>query len=310
MGINNMQWEKKGLIYKPNYDKEDWRYSSALTPTPIKLDDSTIRVYFGARDIMGVSRIGYVDLDAANPSHILKVSTKPVLDIGTPGCFDDNGVILGDILKFENKLYMFYVGFQKVEKVKFLAYSGLAISYDNGESFMRESNTPILDRADEGLYIRAIHSVRYENNVFKIWYSVGNHWEFIDGIPFPAYHIKYLESSDLKLFAKEGINCIVPQNNEYRIGRPRVYKNDQNYIMYYTVGALDKSYLAGMAYSKDGINWIREDAKIGITLSPSGWDSQTLCYPSLYKDGNKTYLFYNGNNMGADGFGYAQLNSI
>lgn len=34
-----------------------------------------------------------MDVDANNPSRILEVSERPVLDIGTPGSFDENGVV-------------------------------------------------------------------------------------------------------------------------------------------------------------------------------------------------------------------------
>jgi predicted GH43/DUF377 family glycosyl hydrolase len=304
-----MKWIKKGLIYTPTWQKEDWRYSSALTPSPFLLNKDIIRVYFGARDIDGISRIGYVDLDSNDPSIIIKTSTKPVLDIGKNGCFDDSGVILGDVIYVNNKIYMYYVGFQKVEKVKFLAFSGLAISTDGGENFQRFSESPILDRSDEGNYIRAIHTIIQENGIWKIWYAAGNKWTYINEIPYPNYHIRYAESKDGISFSKEGEVCIQHVNNEYRIGRPRVYKTDQGYQIFYTKGSTDLSYLPGMAISKDGINWERHDADIGISPSENGWDSETLCYTSLLKSKDKTFMFYNGNNMGKDGFGYAVLDS-
>lgn len=86
-----------------------------------------------------------------NPNKILKISDHPSLDVGSPGCFDDNGVILGDVIRIENKLYMYYVGSQHVQNVKFFfAFTGLAISLNQGESFQRYSETPILDRTPTG----------------------------------------------------------------------------------------------------------------------------------------------------------------
>jgi hypothetical protein len=32
-----------------------------------------------------------------------------------------------------------------------------------------------------------------------------------------------------------------------------------------------------------------------------------ICYPAVIKIYDKTYLFYNGNNNGKTGFGYAEL---
>lgn len=303
-----MKWEKKGLVYIPPNDNS-WRDNSALTPTAFSLNEHVIRNYVSFRDTNGTGRIGYVDVDANNPSIVLKVSDKPVLDIGLDGMFDDNGVILGDFIRVEDKIYMYYVGFQLVKKSKFLAYSGLAISSDNGETFQRYKNTPILDREEEGLYIRAIHSVVYEDNKFKIWYATGNGWENINGIDFPQYDINYIESKDGIHFNEAGIKCIEndKSNLEYRIGRPRVYKNNNKYIMNFTYGTTDGRYIAGQASSNDGIKWNRDDKELGIELSNDGWDSIHLSYPSIVTTKDKTFMFYNGNNMGKDGFGYAEL---
>jgi hypothetical protein len=233
-----------------------------------------------------------------------------VLDVGDPGMFDDAGVILGDVIRVGEKVHMYYVGFQIVNNVKFLAFTGLAISHDNGDSFKRYVNTPVMDRKNEALYIRAIHSVIYEDNKFKIWYATGSGWENIEGIDYPQYDINYVESIDGITFPDYGLKCIGNDKNnlEYRIGRPRVYKKLDEYIMNFTYGTVDGRYKAGQASSTDGINWIRDDIELGITLSEDGWDSKHLSYPSvLTVNSNKTYMFYNGNDMGLQGFGYAEL---
>ncbi len=303
-----MKWEKKGLIYTPPRDNS-WRDNSALTPTAYLLNDEVIRIYVSFRDTKGIGRIGYIDVEAKDPSKIIQISNDPVLDIGKRGMFDDSGVILGDLINIDDKIYMYYVGFQKVEKVKFLAYSGLAISHDDGGSFTRYQQTPVLDRAQEALYIRAIHSVIYEDGKFKIWYATGSGWENINGVDYPQYDINYIESDNGTDFCNYGIKCVKNnyQNKEYRIGRPRVYKNKDKYIMNFTYGTVDGRYIMGQAESLDGLIWTRNDAKRGIELSESGWDSIHLSYPSVIKTKYGTYLFYNGNNMGADGFGYAEL---
>ena len=304
-----MKWIKGGLIYSPPKNGK-WNDNSALTPTAILLNNETIRVYAGFRDPKGISRIGYVDLDCKDPTKIIKISSSPVLDIGSPGMFDDNGVILGDVIHVGKEIRMYYVGFQLVHSVKFLAYTGLAISKDGGETFYRYKNTPILDRADEGKFIRAIHSARYEDQKFKVWYAVGNGWEDIGCAKYPQYDINYTESNDGIVFSEIGKKCILvnKNNSEYRIGRPRVYKSENNYIMNFTFGTTDGRYQAGQAFSENGFDWSRDDSTLGITLSENGWDSKHLSYPSIVKSPiGKTYMFYNGNNMGIDGFGFAEL---
>ena len=302
-----MKWVKKGLIYNANEHQLDWAKDSALTPTPILLNSDVIRIYFGARDTQGISRIRFIDVSANNPAEILQISQKPSLDIGRAGAFDDNGVILGDVVKVNDQYYMFYVGFQLVQQVKFLAFTGLAISNDNGVTFTRATQAPILDRSDEGLYIRAIHSAIFENGIWRIWYAAGNDWLTIKKKPYPCYHINYTESANPLSFPTKGRQCVQVEGDEYRIGRPRVYKNQQHYRMYYTKGSSDGSYLPGFAHSNDGLIWKRQDNLIGIETSKTGWDAIHLCYPSLLTvSPNRTFMFYNGNFMGKDGFGYAE----
>lgn len=304
-----MKWEKKGLVYEPPLDRS-WRHSSALTPTAFLLNEDVIRIYASFRDEMGVGRIGYVDVSSDNPSNVIAVSKTPVLDIGRPGMFDDNGVILGDVVRVDDQVYMYYVGFQLVSKAKFLAYTGLAISHDGGDIFTRYSEVPVLDRTDEALYIRAIHSVHREQGKFRVWYATGNGWESINGVDFPQYDINYVESDDGITFPKSGVKCVENdvENGEYRIGRPRVYSVDNSYIMNFTYGTVDGRYKAGQAASKDGIAWERDDQQLGLELSADGWDSKHLSYPSVIRNASgRTFVFYNGNDMGTQGFGYAEL---
>lgn len=296
-----------GLIFQQS-GLGGWRDNSALTPTPILINPQTIRVYAGFRDKDGVSRIGYVDLDSNNPTKIKSVSDKPALDIGQPGRFDDNGVILGDIVRRKDKILMYYVGFQLVKKVKFLAFSGLASSTDNGESFSRVMECPILDRVPGANSIRAIHSVIYEDNIWKAWYAAGNEWQLINNTPYPKYNIWYTESADGIYFNNPSSLCIDTEGDEYRIGRPSVFKKQEIYYMFYTKGSTSgKDYFPGVATSTDGKTWQRQDESFGMSLSKDGFDSTHLCYPRLIEVKDKIYCIYNGNNMGVEGFGVAEL---
>lgn len=302
-----MNYTKKGLIF--NLDgKSSWANNTILTPTPFLISDDVIRIYASFRDEFGCGRIGYIDVSAENPKEILGVSKTPVLDLGDDGNFDDNGVILGDLLRDNNEIKMYYVGFQLVKKVKFLAYSGLAISKDNGNSFHRFQPTPIMDRTSNALFIRAIHSVLKENGTYKVWYSVGCGWETLNGKKYPQYDIRYTESKDGVHFSDNiGVHCIGVKGNEYRIGRPRVIKKNDIYEMRYTYDTINKEYISGYAISMNGINWQRKDECAGLYKSESGWDSEMLCYPVEISTKYGIYIFYSGNEMGLSGVGYAEL---
>lgn len=300
-----MSYRKLGMAYRAADHVQSWAVNSALTPTPWLHRDGFIRVYAGFRDAQGASRIGYVDLDAENPLRVRAVSPRPVLDLGRPGCFDDNGVILGDLVEAEGRLYLFYVGFQLVAKAKFLAFTGVAVSDDGGDSFQRLSESPVLDRGPLQSTIGAVHTARYEQGRWRLWFARGDDWEIIDGKPYPRYEICYAEGTDLLDLPRRSTPCLFPEPPEYRIGRPRVYREGEGYVMYYTKGTTTGEYFPGKAYSTDGIHWTRADADFELALSPEGWDSVHLCYPALLDAGGRRYMFYNGNNMGVDGFGVA-----
>jgi len=302
-----MKWIKKGLIYGPD-GRYSWAKHSALQPTPIFITDDVIRVYVGFRDENGVSRVGFVDVDAKNPSQVLNISAKPVLDIGAPGTFDDNGVVPCAIIEREGKLFLYYAGYQLSFKIRFCAYAGLAISEDCGNSFVRYSKVPILDRTNKELYFRAVHSIFFEDGIWKTWYGAGSEWKEGKTKQLPVYDIRYIESKDGINFGKEGMVCIgIEGEDEHRVGRPYVIKDGRIYRMFYSIGTESKVFRLGYAESRDGINWVRKDEEIGIDVSESGWDSQMTAYPSLVKYKDKVYMFYNGNNMGQTGFGYAVL---
>ena len=68
-------------------------------------------------------------------------------------------------------------------------------------------------------------------------------------------------------------------------------------------------YRIGYAESNDGIEWTRKDESVNLDVSESGWDSQMVAYPAVFEIAGKTIMLYNGNNFGATGFGYAELES-
>src|SRR3546814_3478575 len=77
-------------------------------------------------------------------------------------------MILGDVVDGPGGLHMFYVGFQRVARAKFLAFTGLAVSTDGGDHFRRVQGTPILDRAPGRSTIGAVHSAIHEDGRWRL----------------------------------------------------------------------------------------------------------------------------------------------
>lgn len=303
-----MPWAKLGQIWQPAGDTA-WARHSFMTPVPVQIGPEVIRIYGGVRDDDGVSRIAWIDVDRADPRHVLRVAQAPVLDIGAPGMFDDNGVILGDILRLSpNRLRMYYVGFQLVAKAKFLAFTGLAESHDNGESFTRVKPTPVIDRAPNALFIGALHSILPSENGYRAWIACGQRWQMIDGTPYPQYNCWTLDSADGVHFDVENATKFLDvSGDEYRIGRPRVNRAGAGYELRVTSDTLQKQYACHLAHSTDGISFTRSATEELPRGAPGDWDGEMTCYPArLDTDQGESYLFYNGNGMGRTGIGVAR----
>jgi predicted GH43/DUF377 family glycosyl hydrolase len=302
-----MKWNKTGRIYVPDGGNW-WAKKYAVPPTPYFLTDEIIRMYVGCCDENMVGRIGYVDLRADNPSEIMNVSEEPVLDIGEPGAFDENGILPTSIVEVDAKLYLYYVGYQLGMKLRYFQFAGLAISYDGGASFKRAQRVPVIDRSDQELFNRTSAFVRRHNRVFQMWYVGGSDWTTVAGKPLPVYNIRYLESADGIHWPQAGRVCIDYANeDEHAFGRPFIFEEGGSHKMFYSVRTRSKDYRIGYAESTDGQNWVRKDDEIGIDVSDGGWDSQMLAYASVVRHKDKVYMFYNGNNCGETGFGYAEL---
>jgi hypothetical protein len=302
-----VKWLKKGLIYGPP-GHNAWARNSALQPTPyIIANANAIRIFVGFRDDQGVSRIGFVDVCADDPSRVLRVSEAPVLDVGVPGTFDENGVVPCAISERDRKLYLFYAGYQLGQRVKFFVFGGLAISEDGGESFTRYSQAPVCDRNDKELFFRVIHTMMFDAGKWRAWYGAGSRFDRDGHKQYPRYNIRYAASPDGIHLSSDFSVSIDLSGAEHRVGRPFVIKEDATYKMFYGASTKDLRYRLTYAESTDGISWIPKPEDIGIDVSPTGWDSEMQAYPAVVNYKQQTYMFYNGNDYGRQGFGYAVL---
>jgi len=307
-----MKWIKKGLIYSVE-NIDEWRFSHCHKPTPLIIDDDTIRIFFGVRDKDNHTRTTFIDLDVHNISKVKYIHDKPVLDLGKIGTFDDSGANVSAIVKNNDLIYMYYFGWNPSTTVHTRNSIGIAVSRDSGVTFERLFDGPILDRNRFEPYYTGAVDVIQENGKWKMWYTSGTQWKIIKQKPEICYHIKYAESENGIDWYRPDISCILPQDEFEATARPSVIKEDDIYKMWYSRRFIDnfrtdknKNYRAGYAESKDGINWKRLDDFAGIDISSEGWDSEAIAYPYVTKHHEKLIMFYNGNGFGKTGFGYAE----
>jgi predicted GH43/DUF377 family glycosyl hydrolase len=305
-----MQWKKLGVVWSPSGDLW-WARKYATCPTPLFLKNGSLRLYIQCRDDVGVGRIGYVDIDPENPSNVLRISKEPVLDVGVPGAFDDNGVFQTSVVQAnDGRLFMYYVGFELCHHIRYRLLTGLAVSHDGGEIFEKVKTTPILERSATEMHFRSGPFVLpTAGGRYQMWYVAGSEWEVIDGKPMPVYDVRCIESIDGIHWPEQGSVVLrVDRDKEHGFGRPYVVKKQNLYQMFYSIRKKQPcAYRMGYAESTDGVHWQRKDEEIGLDVSSEGWDSDSIEYAAVVDIGNKTLCFYNGNDFGGTGFGVAVL---
>lgn len=301
----NMKWKKLGLIFNTN-GLQSWSKSHAAVPFAENIKDDLFRIYFTTRDANNRGSMTFVEIDINNPQQILYTPNEPVLFPGELGHFDDNGVTVSSIVTHENKKFLYYIGWNQGKNILYHTSIGLAISNDNGKTFEKYSNVPILDRNEVDPLNCSNPWVIFEKGLWKMWYISFLRWTKEDKLK-PYYHIKYAESSDGINWNRNGIVAInFKDEQEWGISRPCVLKDSDGYKMWYSYSS-DKPYRIGYAESNDSIKWIRKDEQVGISPSNEGWDSESVEYPFVFDHKNNRYMLYCGNGFGKTGFGLAIL---
>ncbi len=299
--IMNGRWEKLGLIFCPNQNYP-WMNSHAQNPVVENLGGSHYRVYFSCRDKDYHSSVAFFEFDINRPKEILKVADRPLLMPGERGAFDDSGVSIGCMLLVNGKRYLYYLGWHLGVTVPFCNTIGLAIDDNFDLNFERVSQAPIVDRNHVDHLSLSYPWVMKEGDLWRMWYGSHLRWGKNHG---DMDHIfKYAESKDGIHWNRDGkviLSANFPQ--ECALSRPMVLKEGGIYKMWFSYR--DTTYRIGYAESPDGRNWTRDDQKAGLTVSDSGWDSESVEYPCVFNHEGKKFLLYNGNNYGKTGMGLA-----
>ena len=308
-----MRWIKKGLIFNVD-NQSEWMAHHACVPIADRVSDTVLRIYFGPRDRRGRTRTTFIEVEADNPSRVLRVHDRPVLDLGALGAFDDSGVMPSCIVNHGGRKYLLYIGWSPSVTVPYRNAIGLAVSDDGGLTFRRVFDGPIVDRTRTEPYFCASPFALVEDGRWRLWYASSTGFVVADGKPEPVYQIKYAESADGAEWSRPNITCIEYSFPGEANARPCVIKEKGRYRMWYcyrgSVGYRtdpEQSYRIGYAESADGVRWTRKDAEAGIARSADGWDSQMLAYPYVYEHRGRKHMLYNGNGFGETGFGYAVL---
>jgi sucrose-6-phosphate hydrolase SacC (GH32 family) len=315
-----VKWKKLGRIFNPTeYKLANNCFAFAKSPQALVCDDF-VRVYFSAvaKDKIGkyLSHVLFVDFDKKFRK-IKNISDKTVISLGELGSFDEHGIFPMNIVRDDNKILGYTTGWNRKVSVSVDASIGLAISEDNGLTFKKYSNGPILTASLDEPFLVGDAFVAKFKNAYHMWYIYGYKWivDPMEDEPQRIYKIVHAISNNGISWEREGRHIITDKLNENECqALPTVIYFENKYHMFFCYRQAtgfrkikERGYRIGYAFSEDLVNWIRDDDNVGIDVSEEGWDSDMVCYPHVFQCEGEIYLLYNGNEFGRFGFGIAVL---
>lgn len=305
-------WKKLGRVFSAQ-GQYSWMHTYATVPTPIHLQNDVWRIYFSTRNEAQRNQVGFVDIDLYQPNSIIQLSAKPVISHGPMGYFDADGVYATSIVRHDNALYFYYAGWNAGRDGAFYSAIGVAISRDNGNTFKKYTEAPVLGRdVVDKWSVMAPFVLKLSDDNWVMWYTSGislshdNH----NGIQ-SLYDIKTAVSKDGLQWQKTGKTAIALGENDTNIARACVVNERDRFAAYYPyVTRSLGQYRIGYAESSDGFTFCRMDklangASLCISSESDDWDSQAVTYPYVFYHDGKRYMLYNGNQFGHTGFGLA-----
>ncbi len=313
------RWRKLGLVFSPQTESDrPWMRAFAQAPSALLLDD-VIRVYFSCRpdpDANGqyVSYSSFVDLLRRDPTHIVRLADRPILDLGTTGTFDEFGTYPVSVIRDGTNVVAYYGGWTRCESVPFDVAIGRATSTDGGETFERAGPGPVLGRSTDEPFVVSGPKIRRFDGRWHLFYIAGRTWKVVAGKPEPVYRIRSATSSDGLEWTRVGRDLIEPRiEDDEAQASPDVFFAGGRFHMYFCYRrsadyrGKEGGYRIGYASSMDLVHWDRDDSLAGIDVSGDGWDDEMVSYPHVFEADGRWFMAYLGNQVGRFGFGLAQL---
>jgi hypothetical protein len=266
-------WRKRGLLFQPQrIPGPDWMREFAQAPCVLPFDDF-IRVYFSCRpapDARGqyVSYSGYVDLDRNDLFTILRVSDTPILPLGGLGTFDEFGTYPVSAIRHAGQVFAYYGGWTRCESVPFNVAIGIGVSDDEGRTFRRLGDGPVLSYAPDEPFVLSGPKIRRFGDLWYLWYIAGRKWIRDNGRAEPIYKIRMATSLDGLQWTRHDKDIIESRlDGDEAQASPDVFFRDGKYRMFFCYRhatdyrGKERGYRIGYAESDDAFNWRRDQRR-------------------------------------------------
>ena len=298
-----MVWKKKGLLYSPA-PLNPKLLSHAANPLAILLEKDIYRIFFSGRDNENRSSVGFVDIDIVTQT-ISYIHKQTVFEYGAKTSFYSHGASVGCSYKAEQKIYILFMGWQIPPEEHWRGDIGrLCISQDMYNLELSPTEPFISIDSIDPISL-SYPWILQENNVYHMWYGSTITWDA--GNKEMLHIINHAVSSDGETWRKTGTAVPYKLGEAQAFSRPTVIRDNEGYHMWfsYRSGVPGVTYRIGYAFSRDASVGELNLKHNTIDVSPSGWDSEMICYPFVFDHKGQRYMLYNGNGYGKTGFGLA-----
>ncbi len=313
------KWKKLGRIFNPqDVPGREWLKEFAQAPS-VLLFDEFVRVYFSCRPLPNengqyVSYSSYVDFDRHDLTRIANIASAPILELGGVGMFDEFGTYPVSVIRNGAEVIAYYGGWTRCESIPFTVSIGAAISHDDGTTFSKLGEGPLLTCNILDPYVLSGPKVRIFGGKWYLWYVAGTKWQKYEGRSEAVYKIRMATSTDGMNWMRNGEDLIEDKIEKDECqASPDVFFHEGKFHMFFCYKHSlnfrnnDRGYRIGYAVSDDLEHWERDDTQAGIDISDQGWDDQSIAYPHVFEVDGQVYMLYLGNEVGRYGFGLAKL---
>lgn len=297
---------------------------SAMTftqaPFPINIDGCT-RIFFSTRSSKDVdgnycSYIHFANYDIENRK-IISFSETPLIKTGGRGTFDEHGTYPFSLINYKNGFLGYYGGWSRKISVPYEVKIGMVTSED-GKNFEKCGEGPVIGASlFEPMTLSGPRIFEF-NELLHMFYISGTKWQRDSvGRPESIFKIRHATSIDGINWIRQNSNLLnsILEEDECQASPTVFYAHNYYHMLFsYKYGSdfrgTDRGYRLGYAVSENLYNWQRVDKMLSIDASAELWDNRDISYPCFYSYKDKNYIFYQGNDIGKSGFGYAKLTFV
>jgi hypothetical protein len=306
-------WRRRGVVVAPPATHGWWRRSAGI-PTCLPLADDLWRVWFGGRDAHGRAGVLCADLDPRDGLRVRAVHDVPTLGRGAAGAFDEAGLWVSAVVADGDRLLAWYTGMRLGGEGRYALAIGLAESRDGGLTFRKPGDGPVLASAPDHASFATTPCVRRTPAGYAMWYSHGLGWRDVGGRREPFYELRVAHSRDGIAWMPAAAPALSIDGTPWG-GLTRPWLDDDGATLWFSA----RGPAAFRGPSADAYRLYRapvdgERVRAGAIEPvdfvppprPGDWDGWMQVAPCVVRAGGRRVLFYNGDDFGAAGFGWAE----